>query len=83
MAVCAEVGVITDEDALCLGQRASLLFEEVAADDALCSEPSLVVSVLSKLHCDTSEAEVIEGTGRILECGEKVFSKDAFVCLVE
>ena len=43
MAVCAEVGVMSDEDAQYLGERASEVFDEVATDNVLFTEPCLLV----------------------------------------
>ena len=39
MAECAKVDVNLVQDARCLGERASLLLDEVATDDILFSEP--------------------------------------------
>ena len=43
MAVCAEVGVMSDEDAQYLGERASEVFDEVATDNVLFTESCLLV----------------------------------------
>ena len=77
MAVCAEVGVMSDEDAQYLGERASEVFDEVATDNVLFTEPCLLVWVLARLSRDVSEVDVIEATGRILDSEEKDLFKGA------
>ena len=83
MAECEERSAESDEGATSFEQRVEDLFNRVANEEAVSSEPVGLVAALAYLDVQVSQEEVVEATREILEPTEVQFSKDGFLRFVE
>ena len=83
MAECEEHSGEVDKGSTSLAQRAADLFNQLAHEDKVSSEPAGLVAALVSLDLQVTEEQVVEATREILQPTENQFSKDAFLRFVE
>ena len=73
----------TDHDMCSVQERTEELFNKLADEEGVSSEPAGLVVALTDLDLQVTEEQVVEVTREILGPTKEYFSKDAFSCFIE
>ena len=79
MADCGRSSATVDHHLSSFAQCADELFDQIAIEETVSSQPAGLVKALADLHFHVSEDHVVEATRQILQSTEEEFSKDTFL----